>query len=236
MVTVFAHRGASARERENTLAAFIEARRLGAGGVELDVRRSRDGALVVYHDAVLPGMGAVCDLAVADLPAEVPLLAEVLEVCPDVIVNVELKDLPGEPGYDPSGPLAGMVVAALRSRPAGSALVSSFDLVGLDGVHHLDPDLVTGWLTPPGFDQHAALDTAGGRGHRALHPHHQAVTASLVDRAHEVGLAVNTWTVDDPGRIRELAAMGVDGIITNVPDVALAALEPPWPPVRERRA
>jgi len=116
---------------------------------------------------------------------------------------------------------------------AGHSLI---DLVALDGVHHLDPDLATGWLTPPGFDQHAALDTAGGRGHRALHPHHEAVTASLVDRAHEVGLAVNTWTVDDPGRIRELAAMGVDGIITNVPDVALAALEPPSPWVRERRA
>lgn len=226
MVTVFAHRGASAREGENTLAAFGEARRLGAGGVELDVRRSRDGALVVYHDPVLPGLGAVCDLVVADLPAEVPLLGEVLELCPDVIVNVELKDLPGEPGYDPSGRLAGMVVTALSSHPAGTMLVSSFDLVALDGVHRLDPDLATGWLTPPGFDQHAALDTAGRRGHRALHPHHEAVTASLVAQAHDDGLAINTWTVDDPGRIRELAAMGVDGIITNVPDVALAALEP----------
>jgi glycerophosphoryl diester phosphodiesterase len=224
MVTVFAHRGASARERENTLAAFAEARRLGAGGVELDVRRSRDDGLVVYHDAVLSGMGAVCDLAVTDLPPEVPLLAAVLEVCSDLVINVELKDLPGEPGYDPAHPLAAMVAAALREGPASNVLVSSFDLVALDAIHRLDPDLATAWLTPPGFDQHVALDTAAGRGHRALHPHHQSVDASLVDAAHDRGLALNTWTVDDPGRIRELAAMGVDGIITNVPDVALDAL------------
>ena len=58
----------------------------------------------------------------------------------------------------------------------------------------------------------------------AVHPHHAFVNEDLVRIAHDAGLAVNTWTVDDPERIRWLADLGVDGIITNVPDVALAAL------------
>ena len=53
----------------------------------------------------------------------------------------------------------------------------------------------------------------------AVHPHHLAVTPALVEAAHEVGLTINTWTVDDPGRMAELIAMGVDGICTNAPDV-----------------
>ena len=65
------------------------------------------------------------------------------------------------------------------------------------------------------------------RGHVAVHPHHAFVTPALVHAAHAAGLVVNTWTCDDPDRIRWLAAIGVDGIVTNVPDVARAALAAP---------
>ena len=61
-------------------------------------------------------------------------------------------------------------------------------------------------------------------GHDAFHPYHLVVNAELVAAAHDAGLAVNTWTADEPDRIRWLADCGVDAIITNVPDVALAAL------------
>ena len=61
-------------------------------------------------------------------------------------------------------------------------------------------------------------------GHAALHPYDATVTAELVSACHEAGLLVNVWTVDDPARIRELADIGVDGIVTNVPDVARHAL------------
>src|SRR5579862_4337820 len=106
---ILAHRGASKGARENTVASFLEARRLGADGVELDVRRSSDGALVVHHDADVPGLGPVAALRAADLPAYVPLLDAALDACAGLVVNVELKELPGEAGYDAGYPLARLV-------------------------------------------------------------------------------------------------------------------------------
>ena len=103
-------------------------------------------------------------------------------------------------------------------------VVSSFSLATLEAVRSADPALATAWLTLPGFDQSQALRTVVEGGHRQLHPHHRAVTRQLVEEAHAVGVDVTTWTVDDPARIRELAEQGIDGIITNAPDVALAAL------------
>src|SRR5260370_6189299 len=94
VVAVLAHRGASAVAPENSLEAFCEARRLGADGVELDVRRSADGALVVHHDAEIAGVGRVAALKVVDLPPVVPLLEPAIAACGDLLVNIELKDLP----------------------------------------------------------------------------------------------------------------------------------------------
>ena len=65
---VFAHRGDTSSAAENTIGAFLAAVRAGADGVELDVRRSADGALIVHHDAAVPGVGPVSDLLVRDLP------------------------------------------------------------------------------------------------------------------------------------------------------------------------
>ena len=69
----------------------------------------------------------------------------------------------------------------------------------------------------------AIADVAAG-GHRALHPYVLFVTEAMVTACHEAGLALNTWTCDDPDRMVELARWGVDGICTNVPDVAVSAL------------
>jgi glycerophosphoryl diester phosphodiesterase len=64
------------------------------------------------------------------------------------------------------------------------------------------------------------VDRAAARGHRAVNPPDASVDETLVTTAHGAGRAVNVWTVDDPGRMAELVDLGVDGIITNVPDVA----------------
>jgi glycerophosphoryl diester phosphodiesterase len=216
MVAVLAHRGALSGPAENTLGAFWEARRVGADGVELDVRLSDDGALVVHHDAQIPGLGPVATLKVADLPAYVPLLEAAVLACGDLFINIELKDLPGEPGFDPAHPLAVLVATFVAERNLlDRVVVSSFDLTAADAVRGVDPTICTAWLTPTGFDQRLALDSVVDRGHAALHPHHAAVTPELIDAAHRAGIAINTWTVDEPDRIRELAAAGVDGIITN---------------------
>jgi glycerophosphoryl diester phosphodiesterase len=225
MVAVLAHRGALSGSSENTLDAFREARRVGADGVELDVRLSADAALVVHHDAEIPDIGPVSTLEVADLPPGVPLLEAAVLACGDLFINIELKDLPGEPGFDTTHPLAVLVAVFVVERNLlDRVLVSSFDLRAADAVRTVDAAISTAWLTPGGFDQRLALDSVVARGHAALHPHHVSVTPGLVDSAHQAGIAINTWTVDEPHRMRELAAAGVDAIITNQAEMAKAVL------------
>ena len=88
---VLAHRGdTTAAATENTIAAFLAAAAAGASGVELDVRRTADGALVVVHDAVVEGVGPVADARLRDLPADVAVLDEALGVLEGLVVNVEI--------------------------------------------------------------------------------------------------------------------------------------------------
>jgi glycerophosphoryl diester phosphodiesterase len=225
---VIAHRGASAAARENTLEAFRTAAHQGADGVELDVRRSADGTLAVHHDDVLPDGRSILGLTRAELPAEVPALDDALDACrPLRVVNVEIKNWPEDPDFDPDEQLADAVVARLRARgdlDSDRILVSSFHLPTVDRVRALAPGLATGWLLGPVEDPAALVERAAGHGHVAVHPHHAFVNERFVELAHGAGLAVNTWTCDDPDRIRWLADLGTDAVITNTPDIALAAL------------
>lgn len=107
-VHVLAHRGStdsSSGTTENTLAAFDRARRLGADGVELDVRLTADGALAVHHDRELPGMGLVSEVKVRQLPDHVPLLADAVAACSGMTIDIEVKNFPTEPDFDPAGGL-----------------------------------------------------------------------------------------------------------------------------------
>ncbi len=220
---VIAHRGASAQWPENTVAAFHGARTLGADWVELDVRRCRDGALVVIHDAKV-GRRAVVETLTSELDSSIPSLAEALDACGGMGVNVEIKNGADEPGYDDSPALASQVLAVMDAHvDPGRALVTCFDRPTLDLVHHHGPRWPTGLLT---YRRRGVrdLDRLAAAGHRAINPMDQLVGRGLVSSAHDAGLEVNVWTVDDPRRIEELATLGVDGIITNVPDVAVAVL------------
>jgi glycerophosphoryl diester phosphodiesterase len=237
---VIGHRGAPRIAPENTPAAFAAAVAVGADGVELDVRRTAGGGFALHHDERLADGRAIASLTRAALPAEVADLAEGLDACRDLaLVNVEIKNWPADGDFDPSLGFVDAVAEALLARPADDRsrlLVSCFHLPSVDRMREVAPELATAWLvvgpanaTAPGEpDPVAALvaETAD-HGHAALHPHHAFVTPALVDAAHVAGLAVNTWTCDDPDRIRWLAAIGVDGIVTNVPDVARAALAAP---------
>ncbi len=225
---VIGHRGASQAFPENTLAAFQGAVDQGADGVELDVRRTADGALAISHDDTLPDGTVVVATAFADLPAEVPDLAGVLDVCRGLaVVNIEIKNWPDDKDFDATEHVAAEVVALLDARGElgdGRNLVSSFHLPTIDRVHELAPGLATAWLIGMVDDPGRLVDRAAAHGHVAFHPHHVFVNEDLVARAHDAGLAVNTWTCDDPERIRWLAEVGCDAVVTNVPDVALAAL------------
>lgn len=225
---VIAHRGASAAFHENTLAAFSGAIAQGADGIELDVRRTADGRMALSHDDVLPDGRVVVETAFADLPENITDLAPALDVCgPLAVVNVEIKNWPDDRDFDPTEQLAADVVALLVARGEvddGRALISCFHLPTVDRVHELAPGLATAWLLGLVEDPAALIAKAAERGHAAVHPHHAFVNEAFVAEAHAAGLAVNTWTCDDPDRIRWLADLGVDAVVTNVPDVALEAL------------
>lgn len=212
---VIGHRGASGRFPENTVAAFRAARSLGADWVELDVRRTADGVLAVHHDDRLPDGRAIADVLAGDLPADVPDLVAALVASAGLGVNVEVK-----PHDDVR--VADEVVDVVRAW-GGEVLLSSFQPELLDRVREIADDVPTALLLY--IDPAGAIDACARAGHRALHPWDPTVDAVLVERCHAAGLAVNVWTVDDPDRMRELAAIGVDGIVTNVPDVARAVLD-----------
>jgi glycerophosphoryl diester phosphodiesterase len=230
---VLGHRGASHARPENTLAAFAKARELGADGVELDVRRTSDDRLVVHHDPHVGGFGVIVEQPYAALRAahpDIPTLAEALEVCAGMIVNVEIKCLPWEPDPDtPDRSVVRAVVDLLRadaSVPRADIIVSSFDLGAVDACRAVAPEIATGWLTS-GQDVTTAAAVAADHGHAWLNPDLVAARRASPDEiagAHAMGVRVNVWTVDDPDDVTALVAAGVDAIITNVPDVALAVL------------
>jgi glycerophosphoryl diester phosphodiesterase len=207
--------------KENTLEAFLLAGELGGDGVELDVRRTADGALAVHHDANLEDGRLIVDLPVASLPPYVPQLRDVLLACAGMYVNIEIKNVPIDADWDPGESVAGAVAALVDELGiAGSVIVSSFGLAAINAVRDVNPAIPTAWLTIPNYDQLRAIDTAVEHGHSALHPHFTVVTKELIDAADAAGIVVNTWTVDDPEQMKRVADLGVASIVTN--DVALA--------------
>jgi glycerophosphoryl diester phosphodiesterase len=209
--------------QENTIEAFRTARAMGSDGVELDVRRSADGALVVHHDPHLADGRAVIDVDQADLPDYVPRLRDALDACEGMWVNLEIKNDPLEPDFDASDSIADQTVAELRDwNDDDRWLISSFRIETIDRCRALQAGIRTAWLVEVVPDD--VISTMVWRGHVALHPWVATLRRSHVDACHGAGISVNTWTCDDPERMVELIEWGVDGICTNVPDVALEVI------------
>lgn len=225
---ILAHRGANRVAPENTIEAFQAARALGADGVELDVHRSADGILVVHHDAEVPGLGVLAERSFEEIRAAQPALStleEALDACAEILVNIEVKNLPGDPDHDPDEGAVYALVELLDARSRrDDVLVSSFNLQSIDRVRELDPSIETAFLTMVGFDPLDALSIVHDRGHHGLHPDVRSIVGAtataVVERARALGVMINVWTVDDEAEMRRLDAAGVDGIVTNVPDVA----------------
>jgi len=227
---VIAHRGASAAFPENTAAAFRGAAALGADAVELDARRTADGAVVVHHDAVLPGVGAIVEQTAASLrrlAPWVPTLAEALAACSGMWVDVEVKNSPADPDWDPEDGLVDRVLETIR---AGSreVLLTSFSPATISRARSLEPGLPTGWLVEIA-PLLPAVTRAAEEGHRFLLPHYSLLegpaAATATESARQAGIGLIAWTVDDPAEGRRLAAAGLDGIVTNRPDALRSALD-----------
>ncbi|MDF1564345.1 MAG: glycerophosphodiester phosphodiesterase [Deltaproteobacteria bacterium] len=230
---ILAHRGASARATENTLAAFALARREGADGIELDVRLCGSGEVVVFHDATLERLTGdprrVAALSLSHLRAlrlpggeRIPTLAEAYEAAgPDLLVNVELKVTERRPtGLEEA---VARVIADLRV--AERTLISCFHPAGLWRIREHAPRLPRGLLF--GTEQHRLWRRGWqglGAGLSALHPEASLVGPARMRLWRSLGLAVNVWTVDDAPTLRRLAALGVDAVITNDPAFARSVL------------
>jgi glycerophosphoryl diester phosphodiesterase len=228
---VWAHRGARTVAPENTVAAFSRALALGADGVELDVHRTGDGGLVVHHDAAAADLGVLAQIPLAEIRdrrPDIPTLEEVLDCCLGSLVNIEIKNAPGDDDFDETEHVAEAVVVLLDARGrADRVLVSSFHLPTIDRVHDLDGSVPTGFLVF-GDDLAGALARCSEGGHVALHPSvwflGEPALGDLITQTRAAGVAVNVWTVNDEAEIARLAAAGVDAVITDVPDVARRVL------------
>jgi glycerophosphoryl diester phosphodiesterase len=216
ITAVFAHRGCTEGFVENTLEAFAEAKRLGADGVELDVRLTADGALAIHHDPSIDGLGPVAGLTVGELPAHVPLLADALAVCEGMVVNVEIKNDPGQPGHDPGETVAAVTAAAIAEAGwTDRVIVSSFQASTLRAVQAADGRLPLGVLWPFLTDIEAGLAQAVAEGWSAVHPFVTEARPELVEQAQGAGLAVNVWTVNGRDDLSALVKLGVDAVITD---------------------
>ena len=230
-----AHRGASAVAPPNTLAAFSKAAELGADGIEFDVHLSADGVPVVIHDftvdATTDGHGRVAGLTVAQLkqldagsafdPAfageRIPTLEEVLRSVGDtLLLNVELKSM----DLRDTGLEQAVIAQVEQHGLSDRVLLSSFNPLSLRRAKKIAPQIPAGLLYAPDLPlplRHAWLSPLVR--HEARHPAHQMVDERYVAWAQRHGYRVNVWTVNDPDEMRRMLDLGVDGIITNVPDI-----------------
>ena len=225
-----AHRGASQVELENTILAFARALEMGADAVELDVRRCGSGELVVHHDPKLSDGRIIIAVDKKDLPSHIPTLAEALDACGAMWVNIEIKNEAKEPDFDPQEVTTRKVVEFLRQRGSLDRwLISSFRRETVDLVRNLMPELKTAWLvmTIDNAELESVAKKMSSQGHTALNPWVKQLSQRMVEVFHQNGLQINTWTCDDPKRMRELIDWHVDGICTNVPDIALQVVNSP---------
>ena len=150
-----------------------------------------------------------------------PLLAEALDACAGMLVNVEIKNHPGEPAFDPTERASGLVVGVLEELGrADPVVVSSFWSGALAAIRSADPSQACGLLVLPSFDAEVGIAGALDLGCVAVHLPVNLVDAAAVAAAHGAGLAVAAWTVADAAVLATVLDAGVDTVITD--DVGLA--------------
>jgi glycerophosphoryl diester phosphodiesterase len=242
----FAHRGGAALRPENTIEAFDHGLSFGADGLELDVHLSRDGVVVVHHDDTLDrttnASGPIAAMTAADLARidagyhftptlrapepEYPFRGRGIG-----IPIVELKTGDAE--------LARRTVDAVRAADAVERVaLGSFYWTGLNAARRYEPRIATGaareetrwalyrsWVRwPLGRTKYREFQVPVRAGSTVI------VTPRFIAHAHQAGLPVRVWTIDDPEDMRQLLSWGADGIISDRPDIAVEIVSRWWRP------
>lgn len=232
---VLAHRGLAVDASENTLGAFRKALEAGAQYIELDVHGSKDGVAVVSHDpdlARVAGQSAkVSDLTMEELGATdlghgegFVSLSAVLEALPTARLNIDIKS---------ADAVRGAVYAILLAGASDRVLIASFSERRRAAVVRRLPGVATSASSPRvaialvgaklGVQ---ALVSVALRGVHAVQiptrvPGIAIATPRVVDRFHRAGVEVHIWTINDPGTMRKLLDLGVDGLVTDRADLAV---------------
>lgn len=238
---VITHRGANKYAPQNTLPAFERAVQIGTDGFETDVHITKDGKIVLCHnytiDETSDGKGNVADMTLEELKqydfgsyfsekfagTKIPTIDEFLSLVEKTdisILNIEIKS----PKQNETAIVIETIKAVKEHGLFDKLLISSFDPKLLAEAKRIDRRCKTGFLYSPKSPTTATMfwkpvDFALSLGCDALHPYHLFVDNNYVEKAHDSGIMVNPWTVDIPEAIDRMLRCGVDGIITDLPDV-----------------
>lgn len=213
------HRGAKAYEPENTILSFKRALELGVNAVELDVRRTKDGEIVVIHDAEVDrttnGKGLVSDLTLSEIKnlstdkgEKIPTLEEALDFLNrKVKILIEVKEV----GIEEK------VLDIVRRRGLeDNVIIISFHEEVLKRVRELSETIKTGLIYVKHKDPIGAAISLKAQ---YILPMYKFIYSYLVKKAHEKGLKVIAWTINTPEEAHKFAGMGVDGIASDKPDI-----------------
>lgn len=215
------------------MAAYDLAVAAGADGIEMDVRATSDGVLIMAHDPQHDGLPPFADVPFSDVrrdAPEVPTLEETLSTVPGhVFLNIEVKNTFGQPGFDESRDLTQQVLDMVRALDdPDRVLFSSFDPESVARARHTHPDIVTGLLITGAIPIDTAIEAAQTLSVQAINPPMTSVAPSprsVLSTIHDAGFSSVVWNANTPDEVDVLVACGVDVIITDDPSMARSIID-----------
>jgi glycerophosphoryl diester phosphodiesterase len=224
---VFAHRGANSFAPENSLVAFQKAIEMGCDGIELDVRPCSSGEIVVFHDRHTQRMtgtrGAVHKMRFAEIKGltlkhnsscseRIPRLEEVLDLArKKVRINIDVK----KESFTRNG-LEDKILKIIKDfHLEDNVIISSFNPIVLKRIAQIRPDLHLGFI----FRNRSSMMMLNGHPVRSLHARYRILSQRYIGHLNQKANQVYSWTVDKAQAMKKQIALGVDGIITNKPEI-----------------